>query len=61
MWYPGQPAAEQGPYDESVRSRDFMAWDMPWYSAHASLDALLVGRRIGTMHLMCYLRDGDRV
>src|SRR5918994_1071803 len=27
----------QGPYDESVRYRDFMDWDMPWYSAHASL------------------------
>src|ERR1700757_3311558 len=26
------------PYDESVRYRDFMGWDMPWYSAHASLD-----------------------
>ncbi len=23
----------QGPYDESVRYRDFMGWDMPWYSA----------------------------
>ena len=30
----------QGPYDESIRYRDFMGWDMPWYSAHASLDAL---------------------
>jgi Bacterial protein of unknown function (DUF899) len=38
-----------------------MGWGMPWYSAHASLDALLVGRRIGRMHLVCYLRDGDRV
>jgi Bacterial protein of unknown function (DUF899) len=36
-------------------------WDMPWYSAHASVGALLVGRRIGSMHLVCYLRDGDRV
>jgi predicted dithiol-disulfide oxidoreductase (DUF899 family) len=51
----------QGPYDESVRYRDFMGWDMPWYSAQASLDALLVGRRIGSMHLVCYLRDGNRV
>ena len=24
----------QGPYDESVRYRDFMGWDVPWYSAH---------------------------
>jgi len=33
----------QGPYDESVRYRDFMSWDMPWYSARVSLDALLGG------------------
>ncbi len=51
----------QGPYDESIRYRDFMGWDMPWYSALPSLEALLVGRHIGTMHLVCYLRDGDRV
>jgi predicted dithiol-disulfide oxidoreductase (DUF899 family) len=51
----------QGPYDESSRYRDFMGWDMPWYSAHGSLDTLLEGRQIGLMHLVCYLRDGDRV
>jgi predicted dithiol-disulfide oxidoreductase (DUF899 family) len=51
----------QGPYDESIRYRDFMGWDMPWYSAQASLDALFAGRQIGLFHLMCYLRDGDRV
>jgi predicted dithiol-disulfide oxidoreductase (DUF899 family) len=51
----------QGPYDESVRYRDFMGWDMPWYSAHASLGALLAGRHIGLFHLVCYVRDGDRV
>jgi predicted dithiol-disulfide oxidoreductase (DUF899 family) len=51
----------QGPYDESRRYRDFMGWDMPWYSAQPSLDELLVGRHIGYMHVVCYLRDGDRV
>jgi predicted dithiol-disulfide oxidoreductase (DUF899 family) len=51
----------QGPYDESARYRDFMGWGMPWYSAHASLDALLAGRQIGLFHLVCYLRDGGRV
>ena len=51
----------QGPYEESIRYRDFMGWDMPWYSAQPSLDALLVGRQIGVMHLVCYVRDGDRV
>ena len=51
----------QGPYDESARYRDFMGWQMPWYSAQASLETLLVGRRIGRMHLVCYLRQGSRV
>jgi len=51
----------QGPYDESVRYRDFMDWDMPWYSSQASLDRLLVGREIGQFHLVCYVRDGSRV
>ena len=51
----------QGPYEESVRYRDFMGWDMPWYSAQGSLDLLLTGRRVGMFHLVCYLRDGDRV
>ena len=51
----------QGPYDESSRYREFMGWDMPWYSAQDSLDTLLEGRQIGLMHLVCYVRDGDRV
>jgi len=51
----------QGPYDESVRYRDFMGWEMPWYSAQPSLNELLAGREIGTMRLVCYVRDGDRV
>ena len=52
----------QGPYPESVRYHDFMGWEMPWYSAPAAaLDTLLVGRHVGMMHLVCYVRDGDRV
>ena len=51
----------QGPYDESSRYRDFMGWQVPWYSALPSLDTLLVGRQIGLFHLVCYLREGDRV
>jgi predicted dithiol-disulfide oxidoreductase (DUF899 family) len=51
----------QGPYGESARYREFMDWDMPWYSAQGSLDKLLVGRRIGMFHLVCYVRHGDRV
>jgi predicted dithiol-disulfide oxidoreductase (DUF899 family) len=50
----------QGPYEESIRYRDFMGWDVPWYSAEAARDALLVGRRVGRMHIVCYLRDADR-
>jgi predicted dithiol-disulfide oxidoreductase (DUF899 family) len=51
----------QGPYEEGIRYREFMDWNMPWYSALPSLDTLLVGRHIGLMHLVCYLREGDRV
>ncbi len=51
----------QGPYEESVRYRDFMGWEMPWYSAQDSLETLLVGRRVGMMHIVCYLRQGSNV
>jgi predicted dithiol-disulfide oxidoreductase (DUF899 family) len=52
----------QGPYEESARYRDFMGWEMPWYSAPKdSLDALLIGRRVGMMHIVCYLRQGSNV
>ena len=51
----------QGRYDESARYRDFMGWGMPWYSALNSRDELLTGRQVGLFHLVCYLRDGDRV
>jgi predicted dithiol-disulfide oxidoreductase (DUF899 family) len=51
----------QGPYEQSARYRDFMGWDMPWYSAEHSLDVLLPGRQPGLFCLACYLRDGDRV
>jgi predicted dithiol-disulfide oxidoreductase (DUF899 family) len=37
----------QGPDEESVRYRDFMGWEIPWYSAQNSLDKLLVARRAG--------------
>ena len=52
----------QGPYEESARYRDFMGWEMPWYSVpRDSLETLLVGRRVGRMHIVCYLRQGSRV
>jgi predicted dithiol-disulfide oxidoreductase (DUF899 family) len=52
----------QGPFDEGARYRDFMGFQMPWYSApRESLDTLLVGRRVGMMHIVCYLRQGSSV
>jgi predicted dithiol-disulfide oxidoreductase (DUF899 family) len=51
----------QGPHAESARYRDFMGWEMPWYSARESLDTLLVGRRVQMKHIVCYLRLGSRV
>ena len=54
-------SSREDPYQESLRYRDFMGWALPWYSAHPSLDRLLVGRELGLFHLVCYLRDGDRV
>jgi predicted dithiol-disulfide oxidoreductase (DUF899 family) len=49
----------EGPYEESARYRDFMGYEMPWYSARDSADALLAGRWFGMN--VCYLRDGGRV
>src|SRR5256885_12351668 len=50
----------QGPFDESNRYREFMEWEMPWYSAPStSVDALIAGRHFGMR--VCYLRDDDRV
>jgi Bacterial protein of unknown function (DUF899) len=51
----------KGPYDESVRYRDFMGWDVPWYSVQDSAEALLAGRPVEMFYLVCYLRHGDRV
>ena len=51
----------QGPYEESARYRDFMGWDMPWYSAQGSLEILLAPpKRPGRMHLVCYLRQESK-
>ncbi len=52
----------QGPYEESARYRDFMGWEMPWYSAQNSLATLLARpKRAGRMHIVCYLRQGSNV
>ena len=50
----------EGPFPESERYREFMGWEMPWYSVpQTSRDDLIAGRHFG-MNL-CYLRDGDKV
>lgn len=52
----------QGAYQQSARYHDFMGWEMPWYAApQDSLETLLVGREIGMMHIVCYLREGPKV
>jgi predicted dithiol-disulfide oxidoreductase (DUF899 family) len=51
----------QGPYGQSARYRRFMGSEMPWYSAQASLDTLLAGRRVGLFRIVCYLRRGAEV
>lgn len=51
----------QGPYEESARYRDFMGWEMPWYSVQESAETLLSGRPVGMMYLICYLRQGNDV
>jgi predicted dithiol-disulfide oxidoreductase (DUF899 family) len=51
----------QGPYEESARYRDFMGWDVPWYSIYDAPEALLAGRRFNRFYLVCYLRHDDRV
>jgi predicted dithiol-disulfide oxidoreductase (DUF899 family) len=51
----------QGPFEQSSRYRDFMEWKVPWYSALDSIQTLLSGRRVGSMHIVCYLRQGSKV
>ncbi|MBO0852836.1 MAG: DUF899 domain-containing protein [Nocardia sp.] len=51
----------QACYADSRRYRDFMGWEMPWYSAQPSLESLLAGRELGLFHLVAYVRDGERV
>jgi predicted dithiol-disulfide oxidoreductase (DUF899 family) len=52
----------QGPHAPCARYRDFMGFEMPWYSAsQASLETLLVGRQVNRMHIVCYLRRGSDV
>ena len=51
----------QGPYEESARYRDFMGWDVPWYSVEDSAEELLAGRLVNKFFLIFYLLHGERV
>ena len=51
----------QGPYEESERYREFMEWDVPWYSMLPSAEALLAGRTFNRFCVVCYVRHDDRV
>src|SRR5580704_17626046 len=51
----------RGPVRRERPPSDFMGWEMPWYSALGWLEVLLVGRRVGRMHLVCYPRQGSKV
>jgi predicted dithiol-disulfide oxidoreductase (DUF899 family) len=51
----------QGPWEESARYRHFMGFEMPWYSAEkASLNTLLLGRRVGMMHIVFICGRGPK-
>src|SRR5262249_8349985 len=52
----------EGPHEESAGYRAFMGWEVPRYSApRDSLDILPVGRKVGMMHIVCCLRQGEGV
>jgi predicted dithiol-disulfide oxidoreductase (DUF899 family) len=51
----------QGPYEESIRYRDFLGLDMPWYSVVDAAESLLAGRTFNRFYLVFYLRQGARV
>jgi predicted dithiol-disulfide oxidoreductase (DUF899 family) len=51
----------KGPYDESIRYRDFLGLEMPWYSVEKTAPQLLEPRDWQTHHLVAYVRDGERV
>ena len=50
----------EGPFPESDRYREFMGWEMPWYSVQqTSRDDLIAGQHLGMD--VCYLRAADAV
>jgi predicted dithiol-disulfide oxidoreductase (DUF899 family) len=55
------PRSAKVPTKRVPGTGDFMGWQMPWYSAEGSLDALLQGRQKNRMYIVCYLRHDSRV
>lgn len=52
----------EGPYEESNRYREFMSWNMPWYSVPEKSYGRLGLKDYHDFGMKaCYLRDGDRV
>ncbi|KAI9708718.1 MAG: hypothetical protein M1820_003673 [Bogoriella megaspora] len=52
----------QGPYEESNRYREFMGWDMPWYSVpKESYSRLAIKSPHNFGMKACYVRVGDRI
>lgn len=52
----------EGPFEESNRYREFMGWNMPWYSVpEESYERLALKSPHDFGMKVCYLRDGDRV
>ena len=52
----------KGPYEESVRYRDFLVLDMPWYLVDRTAPQLLEGRDWQRHHLRLLVpHDGERV
>jgi predicted dithiol-disulfide oxidoreductase (DUF899 family) len=46
-----------GPWEEVAPFREFMGYQVPWYSTHGVDDPVLAGDG----SIACFLRDGDRV
>ncbi|MDW3218228.1 MAG: DUF899 family protein [Acidimicrobiales bacterium] len=51
----------KGPYDQSIRYRNFLGLTMPWYSAEHTAPQLLEGRDWQRHYLVVYLRQHNRV
>ena len=51
----------QGPYKRASATATHGLGDALVFGPRDSLDTLLVGRRVGMFHLVCYLRQGSDV